>query len=145
MDDEPANAAAEVVGRLVGLLNNDEFVRRNLLSMPAPGFIRHDRRRVTPQPPADGEGWVATLVNLAELLGEGATYQLREVVATRGERLVAVHTMGGVPGAAELEFIGVVGIDEELERIEIVTFFDPEDADLALAELDRLHDELTHG
>jgi hypothetical protein len=79
--DEPANAAVEVVGRLVGLLSHDEFVRRNLLSVLAPGFIRHDRRGVTPQPPADGEGWVATLANLAELPGRG-----RDIPTARGGR-----------------------------------------------------------
>jgi hypothetical protein len=35
--------------------------------------------------------------------------------------------------------------DEAGERLELIVRFDPEDVDLALAELDRLHAELTHG
>ena len=35
--------------------------------------------------------------------------------------------------------------DDRLERAELVVFFDPEDADIAVAELDRLHAELEAG
>ena len=45
----------------------------------------------------------------------------------------------GLGEASEVEFIIVVRTDEAVDKLEVIYFFDPEDADDALAELDRLH------
>ena len=72
------------------------------------------------------------------------------VIAVRGERLaLARMTLGTVdvsPGAPQDEFLQLYGIDEE-GRIALQVWFDLEDMDAAIAELDAEHarfEEETH-
>ena len=64
------------------------------------------------------------------------------VIAVRGERLaLARMTLGTAdvsPGAPQDEFLQVYGVDEE-GRIALQIWFDLEDMDAAIAELDALH------
>jgi class 3 adenylate cyclase len=63
-------------------------------------------------------------------------------IAVRGERLalsrLKVSTGDASPGAPIDEFLQVYGIDEE-GRVALQIWFDPEDIDAAMAELDALH------
>ncbi len=64
------------------------------------------------------------------------------VIAVRGERLALVRSVVGTadvsPGAPHDEFLSVGGIDEQ-GRIALQIWFDVEDMDAAIAELDALH------
>jgi hypothetical protein len=46
------------------------------------------------------------------------------------------------PNGSVLEQVNLSQSDELVKRSELAIFFDPEDIDLAIAELDRLHAEL---
>ena len=64
------------------------------------------------------------------------------VIAVRGERLALARVEMGTadvsPGAPQDEFLQVYGIDEE-GRIALQIWFDLEDMDAAMAELDAVH------
>ena len=64
------------------------------------------------------------------------------VIAVRGERLalarVTLGTADVSPGAPQDEFLQLYGVDEE-GRIALQIWFDLEDMDAAIAELDALH------
>lgn len=74
--------------------------------------------------------------------GMGARSARREVVAVRGERLaltrLGVGTADTSPGAPQDEMLQLVGLDEE-GRIALQIWFDVEDVDAAIAEMDAQH------
>lgn len=67
-----------------------------------------------------------------------------EVLAVRGERLYAcrVRIEGG---DNEIEQIVVEQMDEAVQKTELRALFDADDVDAAIAELDRLHQQLAGG
>jgi len=143
MGSEPSNEASEFAYRAVAMLNDREFMVRNGLSMCTEDFVRYDRRRMTAQPPADRQGWLNAMLTFEELSGgQWPTFELTSTLAVRGNRLVANRWTMGLGGAGEVEFLVVTLTDQSVERNEIIYFFDPEDTNDALAELDRLHAEL---
>ena len=106
-------------------------------------FIRYDRRRMTAQPPADRQGWLDAMLTFEELSGgQWPTFELTDTLAVRGHRLVANRWTMGLGEAGQVEFVVVTRADEAVDKMEITYFFDPEDMNDALAELDRLHAEL---
>jgi hypothetical protein len=60
----------------------------------------------------------------------------------RGERLVVYRLRVEFPNGSVLEQVNLSQSDELVKRSELAIFFDPEDIDLAIAGLDRLHAEL---
>jgi hypothetical protein len=143
MGSELSNEASEFAHRSVELLNDREFMVRNGLSMCTEDFIRYDRRRMTAQPPADRQGWLDAMLTFEELSGgQWPTFELTDTLAVRGHRLVANRWTMGLGEAGQVEFVVVTRADEAVDKIELIYFFDPEDMDDALAELDRLHAEL---
>ena len=143
---EPSNAASELAHRNVTLLNDRDFMRRDGLSLCTEDFVRYDRRRMTAQPPADRQGWLDAMFMFAELAGgQWPTFQLTETVAVRGRRLAANRWTVGVGEVGEVEFIVVSRANEAVDKNEVIYFFDPEDIDEALTELDRLHSEVERG
>lgn len=145
VDDEPTNSAAEFSRYGVGMLNDEEFVRREGLSLVTPDFIRYDRRRLTSQPPADRHEWLVALVSFGEVSGSWPEYSVAEVVSVRCERLALFNLRARFADGSEIRFLIVTRTDETHERWELSIFYDPEDVELAAAELDRLHDEITRG
>ncbi|MEV0668989.1 BTAD domain-containing putative transcriptional regulator [Mycobacterium sp. NPDC050441] len=78
---------------------------------------------------------------VAHLPGIGAVRHDITFVATRGDRLalsrLVIATADQSPGAPEEEWLQLQGLDEE-GRIELAMWFDLEDIDAAIAELDSL-------
>ncbi len=76
------------------------------------------------------------------VLETGAVRLNQVVIAVRGERLALARLVVGTadvsPGAPHDEFLQLYGIDEE-GRIALQVWFDLEDIDAALAELDAAH------
>nr|WP_233213342.1 BTAD domain-containing putative transcriptional regulator [Mycobacterium sp. QGD 101] len=82
-------------------------------------------------------------LRLAERIRDiGGTRQRIDVIAMRGERLaltrLALGTDDASPGAPELEVLQLFGLDDE-GRIALHLFFDVDDMDTAMAELDAAH------
>jgi class 3 adenylate cyclase len=102
----------------------------------APDVLLESRRKIVGFTTADlppGE-WYARRV-----LQVGGVRVSQVVIAIRGERLAltrtAISTTDASPGAARDEFLRVFGIDKE-GRIALEVWFDVDDMDAALAELD---------
>ena len=76
------------------------------------------------------------------LLEIDAVRHRHAIVAVRGERLALTRLVVGTadvsPGAPQDELLQLYGIDEE-GRIALQVFFDVEDIDAAIAELDAAH------
>jgi hypothetical protein len=143
--DEPTNAAAEISRHGVEMLNDEAYMRRDGLAFVTPDFVRYDRRRLSPQPPADRGAWRAAVISFADVSGGWPAFSFGPVVAVRGERLAVYRLLVRFGDDSELEFLVLSRLDEELERSDLVIFFDREDNDEAMAELDRLHAEITQG
>ena len=79
------------------------------------------------------------------VLETGAVRANQVVIAVRGERLALARLVMGTadvsPGAPQNEFLELYGIDEEC-RIALQVWFDIEDLDTAVAELDAAHARL---
>jgi hypothetical protein len=140
MVGEPSNAASEWTYKTAALLNDRDFMLRDGLSLCTEDFVRYDRRRMTAQPPTDRQGWLHAMLEFEELAnGQWPAFELTEVLGVRGRRCVAnrwVLTFGDV---GELEFIVVGRTNEAIDKNEVIYFFDAEDVEEAIAELDRLH------
>ena len=143
MAGELSNAASELANRSATLLNDRDYMLRDGLSMCTEDFVRYDRRRMTAQPPADRQGWLDAMITFEELAGgQWPTFELTDTVAIRGRRLAALRWTMGVGEVGEVEFIVVSRANEVADKMEVIYFFDPEDMNEALAELDRLHTEI---
>ena len=99
-----------------------------------------------PPPPADRHAWLGAFFEFEELAnGQWPTLTLTETLAVRGRRLVANRWTMQLGDVGELEFIVVARANEAVDKMELIYFFDDEDVDAALAELDRLHSEDASG
>ena len=145
MEEEPRNAGSDLARRAADWLNDRDFVEREGEKMVTPDFVRYDHRRVTPQPPVGAQEWVAGLFELEKLTGDWPVYELTETLAVRGDRTSATHWVLHFGEFAEMEFIAVGLSDEQTDRMAELHFYDPEDIDAAIAELDRLHAETEAG
>jgi hypothetical protein len=141
VDVEPRNLATEVTRRSVGWLNDRDFVAREGETMVSPDFVRYDHRRVVAQPAVGPKEWVAGLFAWEEITGEWPTYELSEILAVRGDRTCACRWVMHF-GDFEAEYVVVNASDGTGERFATIRFYDPEDIDEAMAELDRLHAEI---
>ncbi|HTC69116.1 MAG TPA: hypothetical protein VK662_06065, partial [Acidothermaceae bacterium] len=90
--------------------------------------------------------WISDVVRSARDMG-GVRHR-HEVVAMRGERLVLTRlkmsTEDANPGAPEDEMLQLFGLDDE-GRIALHVWFDLEDIDAAIAELDAVHARFEEG
>ena len=136
---EPANTCARVIRQFDAAVISGAVAE--IEQVFAPAFSIESRRRIVgfPRRLFDANELTALVTQLRE---EGAELHGRVVVATRGERWaltrVRIGTRGQRAGAPEDELIHVVGIDEE-GRISLQIWFDLEDMDAAIAELDAAH------
>ena len=145
---EPDNTCARVIRQFDAAVISGAVAE--IEQVIAPAFSIESRRRIVgfPRRLFDANELTTLVTRLRE---EGAELHGRVVVATRGERWaltrVRIGTTGQRAGAPEDELIHVVGIDEE-GRISLQIWFDVEDMDAAIAELDaaaaRLEQEAHH-
>lgn len=105
------------------------------------GFAE-SRRKIVGFAPVPSADWAQRARRVADT---GTLRFTRVVIAVRGERLAlvrtAVGTAEGGPGSPQDEFLAVLRIDEE-GRIALQVWFDVEDLDTAMAELDAAHARL---
>lgn len=142
---EPEAPAIELENTCVRVIRqSDAAVARGALDEPD-RFYAHDvsvesRRKVVGFTPGDfrpGE-WP----QIARHLREGWDWHRSPVIAVRGERLaltrIELGTDDASPGAPHEEFLALWGLDKD-GRIALQVFFDVEDLDTAIAELDARH------
>ena len=132
------NACVRAIGQMELVFNSEAWADYEALY--APGALVESRRKIVGFTQADlpSGDWPREARRLSELSG-GVR---QEVVAVRGERLALIRLEIGTtdlsPGAPRDEFLAVFGIDAE-GRIALQVFFDIEDIDAAIAELDAVH------
>nr|WP_208863287.1 BTAD domain-containing putative transcriptional regulator [Mycolicibacter icosiumassiliensis] len=133
------NAAARAGERVMAAIERkawDEFERMFLPD----GFIESRRKIVGFLPNETTAGEV--MHHTRQDLESGAIRIERFVTAVRGTRLAlartCISTPGGGPGAPADELLQLYGIDQQ-GRIALQVWFDVEDLDAAIAELDALH------
>jgi DNA-binding SARP family transcriptional activator len=136
------NACVRVGERLVAAVDReawDEFEQ-----MFAPDSVLESRRKIVGFTPADlpAADWRHHHRLAIETSGARLT---AVVIAVRGDRLalarLVVGTADASPGAPHDEFLSLYGIDQH-GRIALQMWFDIEDMDAALAELDAAHARL---
>ncbi|MDT7755814.1 MAG: hypothetical protein QOH27_1712, partial [Mycobacterium sp.] len=137
--EEMDNACAQVGERVRAAVDRkagDEFEQ-----LFAPGALIESRRKIVGFKQADfplGK-WLRETRRNFETVALSVNHV---VVAVRGERLalarVVIGTADASPGAPEDEFLQVYGIDGE-GRIALQVWFDIDDMDAAVAELDAAH------
>ncbi|MFV8054395.1 BTAD domain-containing putative transcriptional regulator [Mycobacterium sp. 48b] len=137
---EPDNACVRVCRQLATAVEREAW--DDLERLFAPGIVVESRRRIvgfTPinLPPHD---WPREMRRFLEL---GMVQHRPVFVAARGERLALVRLSVGTddasPGAPQDEMLQLVGLDEE-GRVALQIWFDIEDIDIAITELDAQHD-----
>jgi hypothetical protein len=126
------NRAARVVAA-----HDGAFARRDweaLIGCYAPGFVLEDRRSYVARVYTEEE----SLGTVRHAYDNGEIQWARRVLATRGERLALVRDdVSGLDGEVEFELQSLTLV--EIDRDGLVshhTAFDPEDLELAVAELD---------
>ena len=104
--------------------------------------IHFEDRRVGLQAVTDGrEAHLANLGGTDDLWGE-SRFATPELIASRGEHLVLSRQF--IVGDAEVEMLTVTEFDAA-DRMCRLLIFDPDDLEVALAEMDRRHAELSNG
>ena len=87
------------------MLNDEQWVRTSGLTLVTPDFVRYDRWRITPQPPADRHEWLAVTIAWVEVSGGRPVYSIPVVIAVRGERLVVYRLSVTLEGGSEGHFV----------------------------------------
>lgn len=136
------NACVEVGQRVISAIDGkawDEFER-----LFVPGTVVESRRRIVGFTLDDlpGGDWVRHSRLLFEASGNIRVTQ--SVIAVRGERLALARLFVGStdvsPGAPQDEFLQIYGIDDS-GRVSLQVWFDLDDMEAALAELDALYNQ----
>src|SRR5581483_4986873 len=134
------NECVRVIRRAEAAANRDDWGEVEQLF--ANDVNVESRRRIiafTQEDRSSGE-WTQELRRLSRDLGE-IRYS-HAVIAIRGERLALIRIVLGTadasPEAPQSEMLQVYGLDEE-RRIALQVWFDVDDMDAAMAELDALH------
>lgn len=139
---ELTNACVEVGQRVISAIDRkswDEFE-----GLFAPGIVVESRRRIVGFTLDDlpGGDWVRHSRLLFEASGNIRVTQ--SVIAVRGERLALARLFVGstdvIPGAPQDEFLQIYGIDDS-GRVSLQVWFDLDDMEAALAELDALYNQ----
>jgi DNA-binding SARP family transcriptional activator len=134
------NACVRAGERVVAAVNREAWDEFENLFAPEV-FVESHRKVVGFTQIVPPENWAHENRRILETGGERTRFA-PHVVAVRGERLalarVTVGTADVSPGAPHDEFLQVYGVDEE-GRISLQIWFDLEDMDAAVAELDAAH------
>ncbi len=131
------NACARAGERVMAAV--DRAAWDELEQLFAPDAVVESRRKIVGFAPTKAGQW---LRETRRLLETGALRVNPVVIAVRGERLALARMITGTgdvsPGAPRDEFLQLYGIDEE-GRIALQVWFDLDDLDAAVAELDSVH------
>jgi hypothetical protein len=139
VSDEPSNAASEALRVNFRALNDLESAPRDVRAFITDDFVHEDRRRGVSFPTVDA-GSHQRFVDSAWQTGAGRPrFEVSEILAVRGDRLVAALIRIDYGNGMLLEAIHVFALDATLRLGQREVDFDHDDVDGAIAELDRLH------
>ena len=133
------NECTQVGDRLVAAVNREAWAEAEQLL--APEVSVESRRKIVGFPKVEltASQWP---LDMRRYFQAGMVQYRYEFVAARGERLALVRLLVGTadesPGAPYDEFLQLSGIDED-GRIMLQVWFDLEDIDDAIAEIDAAH------
>ena len=142
IDQEPRNAASELIRLTFERFQDRDFWEHEIRNILAPNFVRRDRRKLIGMPDANADEWIAAQFEYERVAGRFGSWHDIEIVAVRGDRYVAARVLNRLGDLGENELVFVEQLDADLERVELISLFDPDDIDEAIAELDRLHTEI---
>lgn len=144
MSDPPStNAAVERQRAGFATLNSLSEPPTDLASSVSEGFRYEDHRSGGVSfGHLDAAGWAEFLQSVWGLRQSRPHRSVREVIATRGQRLAAVTARIDYGDDTLNEFIICLRLDADLERMEWVAHFDLEEVRAAVAELDRHNAEI---
>ncbi len=111
----------------------------------ADDFRRDDRRRLVGLPDDGAKGFVDGIQALFDVGSGTPSFSVVRIVATRGERLALAHNKIEYPDGVAIELLSLVRLTADLDRMDREVDFDVDDLEAALAELDRLDDEIATG
>ena len=124
------NLAAQVERKLVERMRTADLADIADASGPRPEL--EDRRHLVNLGHLDAEGQVH---NIALMREQGYVVEITEVVAVRGERLCLSRRVARTPGGDESPLLAVNELDADGHWVRTI-FFDPDDLDAALDELE---------
>jgi hypothetical protein len=141
VSDEPSNTASKFLRNAYAFLTeagspSEKWVRAGLTD----DFVSEDRRRGLSFPDADAESLPKVVFSMWQT-GAGQPRWSTETLAVRGERFAAVAIQTDYGNGMLTEYIGVIGLDATLSRVQREVDFDRDDIDGAIAELDRLQSQ----
>ena len=87
----------------------------------------------------DASGWAEFVSSIWDVSSGHVQFEMREIVATRDQRLAAYIEVLTYGGGETSESIMCVSLDPGLQMLERLVIFDLEDLGGAIAELDRLY------
>jgi hypothetical protein len=116
----------------------DESEMRRFRQGMADDFVRVDRRRLVAVPDSDKDDWFESMQAYWELGRGTPSFQVAEVLAVRGERLVLFRSRIEFSDSTGTEMLVVSEFADDMRSRRSV-MFDADNLDDALAELERLH------
>ncbi len=126
--------------RVIDAVNREAW--DEITPLLAPSVSVESRRKIVgfPRIEVSSTGWCLTMKRLMET---GVVRYRHVAVTVRGERLAITRLISGTtdvsPGAPQDEMLQLVGLDEE-GRVALQVWFDIEDIDVAIAELDATYE-----
>jgi class 3 adenylate cyclase len=134
---EPDTACVRAAERMSAAIERQAW--DEIAQMYSPNAFIESRRKIVGFTQMTSGDWVPAQ---RSILGSGAVRVTQVVIAVRGERLALSRLRVGSadvsPGAPYDEFLSLYGIDEE-GRFDLQVWFDVDDVDGAIAELDAAH------
>lgn len=147
MDDEPCNAASKAGEDIAALAfdyaNPDELLSE-VLSRVAEDFVQQDRRKLVGSTSEIGK---AEYAQVAAFFLREASLESRDqkVLAVRGDHLMLARIVDRFGDGSMREFLAIAYFVGDPLQERLAVMFDPDDLDLAMTELDRLHAEIEAG
>ena len=121
-------------------LSDADFLDHDYPALIAGNFHREDRRRLITLPPSQSTDTIDAVREWHDLAPTGARFTVEEIVAHRGRRLGLSRNRIHVEHDFT-ELLSLVQLDAR-DRVERVVFFDVDDEERALCELEARHANL---
>ena len=142
MSDEPANTASELMRATFAVLNDFESPPHEMIrSSFTDDFVYEDRRRGAIFPVMGAELATEALASIWDTGAGRPRFSVPEILAVRGQRLVAARLVVDYDIGFTLEAIQMLQLDATVTRVQRAFDFDVDDVDTVIAELDRLHSQ----
>ena len=142
VSDEPSNAASGWMRGIYAVLNDFESPPHEMIrSSFTDDFVYEDRRRGAIFPIMSAELGAEAFASIWDTGAGRPRFTVPQILAVRGERLVAARLVVDYDIGFALEAIQMLQLDATVTRVQRAFDFDVDDVDTVIAELDRLHSQ----